>query len=161
MHVIINLLPVKGMPMRRALGASGIRSVPDEAGNPARLSVVVQIVVKFPFSIFSQAMSSPCMSPCRPCMSSPSRSFRLSLSRSLSALSSLVLSQMIMASRTFSGRPLFITVLHKALRFESAPRAAMPSGVWKQWCMNRERETTYGFITRDGGRDLLCYIKEL
>ena len=60
-----------------------------------------------------------------------------------------------------SGRLLFSTVLHKAPRFESAPRAAMPSGVWKQWCMNRERETTYGFITRDGGGDLLCYIKEL
>lgn len=63
--------------------------------------------------------------------------------------------------KDFSGRPLFSTVLHKALRFESAPRAAMPSGVWKQWCMNREGETTYGFITRDGGGDLLCYIKEL
>ena len=101
MHVIINLLPVKGMPMRRALGASGIGSVPDEAGNPARLSVVVQIVASFPFSIFSQAMSSPCMSPCRPCMSSPSRSFRLSLSRSLLTFSSLVLFQIKMTSRTF------------------------------------------------------------
>ena len=27
--------------------------------------------------------------------------------------------------------------------------------------MNRERETTYGFITRDGGEDLFCYIKDL
>ena len=63
--------------------------------------------------------------------------------------------------KDFSGRPLFSTVLHKALRFERAPRAAMPSGVWKQWCKNREGETTYGFITRDGGEDLFCYIKDL
>ena len=101
MHVIINLLPVKGVPIRRALGASGIGSVPDEVGNPARLSVVGQIVVSFPFSIFSQAMSSPCMSPCRPCMSSPSRSSCVSLPRSLSAFSSLVLFQAIMVSTKF------------------------------------------------------------
>ena len=117
MHVIINLPPVKGMPIRRALGASGVGSVPDEAGNPARLSVVGQIVVSFPFSIFSQAMSSPCMSPCRPGMSSFAVVLSVVVPIDVSRLFPAFVSSYDSLTEIFD-RCLIATILHKACRFE-------------------------------------------